>query len=165
VDINLLPPGAKTLVDANIFIYHLGGASEDCRAFLRRVALGEIEAHVTTVIVAEILHRRMVAEAIAKGLISSGQPLKKLKANPSVITLLADYVSEVKKLLRLPLAMTEVTAADVASSHSPRRAHGLFVNDSINLACSTRLGLTDIVTHDRDFSRAPTIQVWEPTDI
>jgi len=45
----------------------------------------------------------MVAEAIAKGLISSGQPLKKLKANPSVIMLLADYVSEVEKLLRLPL--------------------------------------------------------------
>jgi hypothetical protein len=56
---------------------------------------------VTTVIVAERLHRRMVAEAIAKGLISSGQPLKKLKANPSVIMLLADYVSEVEKLLRL----------------------------------------------------------------
>jgi hypothetical protein len=35
-----------------------------------------------------MLHRRMMAEAIAKGLIAPGQPVQKLKANPNVITTL-----------------------------------------------------------------------------
>ena len=39
MDINSLPAGAVVLVDANIFIYYLGGLSAGCKAFLRRVAL------------------------------------------------------------------------------------------------------------------------------
>jgi predicted nucleic acid-binding protein len=165
VDIKALPKGASALVDANIFIYHLGGLSADCKAFLTRVAGREIEAYITTTIIAEMLHRRMVAEAIAKGLISPGQPLKKLKANPEVITHLSDYITELEKLLRLPLRVEEVTTADLTTSHALRRAHGLFVNDSINLACALRLGLTDIATHDTDFSRCPSVRIWGPTDI
>jgi predicted nucleic acid-binding protein len=165
VDINSLPAGTRALVDANIFIYYLGGLSADCKEFLRRVALGDVEAHITTGIIAETLHRRMVAEAITKELISPGQPVKKLKANPAVITTLTDYITEIEKLLRLPFIVTEITVADIAASHNLRRTHGLFVNDSINLACALRLGVSDIITHDSDFARVPAVQVWQPTDI
>ncbi len=65
----------------------------------------------------------------------------------------------------LPLEVIEVVAADISASHTLRRTHGLFVNDSINLACAERFGLTDIVTHDGDFSRVPGVAVWSPTDI
>ncbi len=165
MDINSLPQGASVLVDANIFIYYLGGMSPDCRAFLQRVTRGEIEAHITTTIIAEVLHRRMMAEAIAKGLITAGQVIKKLKANPSLISLLTDYTTEVEELRRLPFQITEVTTADIAASHALRRTHGLFVNDSINLACAERLGLANIVTHDADFSRVLTVSVWQPADV
>jgi len=165
VNINFLPAGANALVDANIFIYHLGGLSTDCKDFLHRVVRGEVTAHITTAIIAEVLHRRMIAEALTKGLIFPGQPLKKLKANPAIISALIDYITEIEKLLQLPLRVAEITAADVAASHDLRRTHGLLVNDSINLACATRLGITDIITHDSDFNRVPAIRVWEPTDI
>lgn len=85
MDINALPPGDSTLVDANIFIYHLG------------------------------IH--------------------------------------------------QVTRSDIIASHALRQAHGLFVNDSINLACAQRLTLTSVVTHDSDFNRVPNLSVWEPADI
>ncbi len=165
MDIKLLPAGEQVLVDANIFIYHLSALSAECKAFLSRVARGEVAAYVTTVIIAEVLHRRMMAEAIAKNLISAGQPLKKLKANPAVIQSLTDYVTDVEMILKLPLQIIEATAADIAASHLLRRAHGLFVNDSINLACAERFALANIVTHDGDFNRVPTIGMWEPTDI
>ncbi len=165
MDINSLPAGARVLVDANIFIYYLGGLSADCKVFLRRVALGDVEAYITTIIIAETLHRRMVAEAVTKGLISPGQPVKKLKANPAVITTLTDYITEIEKLLRLPFIVAEITAADIAASHNLRRTHGFFVNDSINLACALRLGVSDIITHDSDFARVPAVQVWQPADI
>ena len=153
MDINALPPSDSALVDANIFIYHLGNQSGDCTDFFRRVARREVEAHVTTTIIAEVLHRRMMAEAVAKGLISPGQTVKKLKANPTVIPLLTDHIAEVEKLLRLPFRIHQITRGDIIASHALRQAHGLFVNDSINLACAHRLALTGIVTHDSDFNR------------
>lgn len=165
MDIKTIPPGTHVLVDANIFIYFLSGLSQECYDFLRRVTLGEVHAHVTTTIIAEVLHRRMTSEAITKGLITPGKPLQKLKANPSVIKGLTDCVSEIEKLLKLPIVVHDITAVEVAASHALRAAHGLFVNDSINLACALRLGLSNIVTHNEDFSRVTTITTWEPTDI
>lgn len=165
MDIDALPPGETALVDANIFIYHLSNSSAQCSRFLRRVALGEVAGCVTTIIVAKVLHRRMVAEALTKRLITAGQPLKKLKANPSVVTQLTDYVADVDTLLLLPLQVLTVTPADIAASHALRQAHGLFVNDSINLACALRHGMNNLVTHDADFNRAPLAAVWEPVDV
>lgn len=55
--------------------------------------------------------------------------------------------------------------AHITRIHALRRTHGLFFNDSINLACADRPGLTDIVTHDTDFQRVPHIISWEPTDV
>lgn len=165
MDIKLLPARTSVLIDANIFIYHLGGFSADCSSFLRRVALGEIEAHITTIIIAEMLHRRMQGEAVAKGLIPSGQVLKRLKANPQIISQLTDYITDVKEILELPLTIIEASGADIEASHDLRRTHGLFVNDSINLACAQRMGITDIVTRDNDFAGLPTITAWEPADI
>ena len=129
------------------------------------MARREVEAHITTAIIAEILHRRMMAEAVAKGLISPGQTVKKLKANPTVIPQLTDHIVEVERLLRLPFRIHQVTRGDIIASHALRQAHGLFVNDSINLACAQRLTLTSVITHDSDFNRVPSLSIWEPADI
>lgn len=165
MDIKLLPARAAVLIDSNIFLYHIGNLSPECTELLERIARGEIEACITTIIIAEVLHRRMMAEAVAKGLVSSGQPLKKLKAQPHIVAALIDYIHDMEKLLKLPWVITEVTTTDIKASHTLRRTHGLFVNDSINLACALRLGVTNIATHDADFARVPSLTVWEPTDI
>lgn len=165
MDIKLLPPQTRCLVDVNILLYHIGGSSPECKDFLRRVANEEIEAHLTTVIVAEVLHRQMLIEAVAKGLVTPGKALNKLKSNPALIGSLTDYITEVEKLLQLPFTVAGVTIADIATSHALRQTHGLFVNDSINLACAHRLELVDVVTHDADFNRVAGVTTWEPTDI
>jgi predicted nucleic acid-binding protein len=164
VDIKLIPLNTALLIDANIFLYHLSDASNECSDFLDKVADGDFEVYVTTII-GEILHRRMTSEALNKGLISSGQPVKRLKANPTLITALSDYITDVKDLLQLPIQVIEVTLADIAVSHQLRQTHGLFVNDSINLACAQRFGITDIVSRDTDFSAVSVLSVWQPTDI
>jgi predicted nucleic acid-binding protein len=124
VDIKALPTGAHCLVDANIFIYHLGKTSPACRHLITRIARAEVEAYITTIIIAEVLHRRMMAEALAKAVVSAGQPLKKLKADPALITGLTDYVTEVEDLLLLPFSILEVTSADISASHAVRQRHG-----------------------------------------
>lgn len=165
MDIKLLPKGERVLVDANILLYHLGGLSAECTEFLERVARSEITPYLTTVIVAEVLHRRMMTEAVSRNLISAGQPLKKLKANPAVIQSLAGYISDVEDILKLPFQIIEVTIQDIQLSHGLRQRHGLFVNDSINLACAERLGIPHIVTHDSDFRSVSSISGWEPADV
>ncbi len=165
MDINLMPAQVSGLIDANIFIYHLGGLSSDCTDFLRRAARGEFEANITTIVIAEVLHRRMLGEAVAKGLVSPGQVLKKLKGNSNLITQLSDYITDIQTILKLPLTIIEATASDIQASHSLRQSHGLFVNDSINLACAQRLGIEHIATRDGDFTAVQGLKVWMPADI
>jgi predicted nucleic acid-binding protein len=165
VDIKALPHGTRCLVDANILIYFLGGVSLESRDFLLRVAGEEVEAWVTTTVIAEVAHRRMLTEVVGKGLVSAGKVLAKLKARPTLITRLTDHVAEVVRLLSLPIRVAEVEAGDIAGSHALRLTHGLFVNDSINLACAQRLGINDVVSHDADFNRVPGLTIWEPTDV
>lgn len=165
MDIKLLPPQTKCLVDANILIYHIGGSSIECKDLLKRIADEELEAYLTTTIIAEVLHRQMLIEAVTKGLVMPGKALNKLKSSPAIINSLSDYIIEVEKLLQLTFIVIEVTTADISASHALRRSHGLLVNDSINLACAKRLGITDIVTNDSDFNRVPAFNVWQPTDV
>jgi predicted nucleic acid-binding protein len=165
VDIKLLQPGTRCFVDSNILLYHIGGSSLECKDLLKRIANEEIEAYFTTVVIAEVLHRQMLIEAVGKGVVTPGKALSKLKSNPALIGSLTGYITEVEKLLQLPFNIIEVTTADIIASHTLRRAHGLLVNDSINLACAERLALTDIATNDADFNRVTQVTVWEPTDI
>lgn len=165
MDIRLLPPNSTRLVDANILLYHIAGLSLDCKTFLQRVANEEVQAYLTSTIVAETLHRQMLIEAVTKRLVTPGKTLNKLKENPEVIKNLSDYFTEVQKLLQVPFWFLEVSLDDVEESHKLRRTYGMFVNDSINLACAQRRGISNIVTHDHDFDRVSTISVWTPTDV
>lgn len=165
MDINSLPVGSRCLVDANIFLYHLADSSNECTEFLNHVARREVEAYITTVIVAEALHRQMMTEAVSRGLVTAGQALKKLKADPTLIPRIIDYITQIEKLLKLPLHIVEVIEADIAASHALRRTHSLFVNDSLNLACAMRFGISDIITRDSDFNRVSGLTVWQPTDV
>ncbi|MFN0123709.1 MAG: type II toxin-antitoxin system VapC family toxin [Blastocatellia bacterium] len=165
MDINHLPAGTNCLVDTNIFLYHLAAQSNDCRQFLTRLGRGEISACVTTSIIGEMLHKRMVIEAVNTGLISNSKPFEKLKRQPHLITQLSVYITEINHLLQLPVTVIEVTADDINWSHAVRRAYGLLVTDSLNLACAVRRGITDIVTHDTDFLHVPKLKIWQPTDI
>ena len=160
-----MPSGTRCFVDANVLIYYLGGLSPEIRAFLHRVIDEEIEAYINTVVVAETLHRRMMVEAVAKGFVTAGKVLNKLKAQPHLITQLADYIVDLEDLLAVPFHIANVTLSTIQLSHHLRLSHGLFVNDSLCLASATPLHITDIVTHDSDFNRVPNVLVWSPTDI
>lgn len=164
MDIKTLPVGTRCLVDANIIIHHLNNTSAECTFFFERVSRLEVEGYLTTIL-AEVLHRTMLQEAFSKGFAPSTKTLNHLKAKPSIITHLTNYIAQVNDLMLLPLTIIEVVMSDITTSHALRNAHGLFTNDSINLACAQRFGINDIVSHDTDFARVPTINLWSPSDI
>lgn len=165
MDINRLPAGTNCLVDTNIFLYHLAARSNDCRQFIGRIGRGEVSGYLTTPIIGELLHKRMVIEAVNAGLVSGSKPFEKLKRQPQLIANLSSYITETVQLLQLPLTVIEVTEEDISWSHTLRRAYGMLVIDSINLACAVRRGITDVATHDTDFLHVPNLKIWQPTDI
>lgn len=63
-----LQNGDRLFIDANIFIYHFGGQSPECKTFLERCARRELVGYTATVNLAEVLHRLMIAEAVEKGM-------------------------------------------------------------------------------------------------
>lgn len=71
-----LQAGDHVFLDANIFIYHFLGKSADCRQLLSRCHQGALKGITASFIVAEVTHRLMTAEAVARQLVTSSQVVK-----------------------------------------------------------------------------------------
>jgi predicted nucleic acid-binding protein len=159
-----IPDGTRVFVDANIVLYMLARQSEQCRTFLMRCASGELEGWITTIVAAEICHRRMMLEARARGLVSSN-PAKELGRKPAAVRKLSSYAEEVRALLGGGLYVEAVQAGDFHSALEFQHAHGLLTNDSLNLAVARRLGLRDIATADMHFDGVGELGIYRPDDI
>ncbi|MBN2088137.1 hypothetical protein JW964_00910 [candidate division KSB1 bacterium] len=65
-----IPDNISVLIDANIFIYHFCGAevavAKNCSDFLNKIENEQIHGFTTTFIIAEVLHRSMIYEAVGK---------------------------------------------------------------------------------------------------
>lgn len=159
-----VPDGARILVDANIVLYMLAGKSPQCHAFLARCADGEVEGVITTVIAAEICHRRMILEAAARGIVSSN-PAKTLSCAPDKVRKLSAYADEARALLGGGLLVEAVRPEDFLVALEFQKRHGLLTNDALNLAVARRLGLRDIASAAGGFDYLPGWRVHSPRDI
>lgn len=163
--LNDIPDGAPVFVDANIFIYHFGGASVQCKALLERSERQYIKAMTGVHIILEVLHRLMTMEAISKGLITPGQPAKKLKQNLDVIRRLSEYNHCVEDIRRMRVRIYPVTMKQVRSSEMVRRLYGLMTNDSVTAAMMLNHGIVSLATLDSDLARVPDLILYQPTDV
>jgi predicted nucleic acid-binding protein len=156
--------GSRVLIDANILIYALRGSSPQCRALLTRCDAGAVEGWITTSIVAEFSHRRMIQEAQALGLVSSN-PARSLAEKPSILRQLNRYQEEVRDLLSGGLQIESLRPDDFHLALEFQRQFGLLTNDSLNLAVARRLALADLVTADHGFDAAQGFIIYKPADI
>lgn len=160
-----VPEGERVFVDANILIHHFSGTSPECRSFLARCESRQVHAFTGTHILLEVAHRLMILEAVGKGLISSGQPARKLKAKPDVVTALTEYNRSVRQIPHLGVRISPLTSALIRASEAVRTQHGLLTNDSVTVALMHKLGVTSIATHDSDLLRVTGLTVYRPQDI
>jgi predicted nucleic acid-binding protein len=56
--------GKKIFVDPNIFVYHFLGVNDSATDFIQRCEQREIIAYTSSIVIAEVLHRLMIAEVI-----------------------------------------------------------------------------------------------------
>ncbi len=74
-----LSDGEAIFLDANIFVYHFLGLSQQCKQLLKRCRDGLLQGRTASFIVAETAHRLMVAEAVEQKLVTSKNAVKKLR--------------------------------------------------------------------------------------
>ncbi len=109
--------GARVFLDASVLIHGIRRSSAQCRGLLIRCASGSVEGVISTVVLAEVGHRRMMEEAKAKGLIGSN-PARALGTQPELVRQLSGYAEEIRDLLGGGLAVarrlniTEVATTD-----------------------------------------------------
>jgi predicted nucleic acid-binding protein len=159
-----IPSQELVLLDANIVLYALSGASEQCRTLLRRCAENDVRGIVTTHILAEIQHRLMLAEAMENDWIAGKNPARQLAATPERIRRLSRYEEATRDLLTIGLHIEPMQREDVLESLSLQRLHGLMTNDALLAAVARRLR-AGIASADKGLSAVRAISVYRPGDL
>lgn len=160
-----LPAGSQIFVDANIFIYHFSGVSEECSSFLERCEREEIVGFTTTNILLETMHRLMMLEAVTRGLVTPGNIAKKLKGKPEIITRLSTYAEQVKKIPAMNINIVPLTQDLCYQALTWQQQYGLMTNDSILLAACQEYNCRNLASNDRAFVGVREITLWQPADV
>ncbi|NJN66433.1 MAG: type II toxin-antitoxin system VapC family toxin [Chloroflexaceae bacterium] len=161
-----IPHGANVMVDANIVVYALmpqANLHRPCQTLLERGARGEIWLHTSASVVADVLHRAMVLEVLAQGLVQrSAEAVRLLKQRPDLVVGLIRYRTLLRDLRQAQIDILPLTYRDLHTSRVYREQYGLLVNDSLIVAVMQREHIQFLATNDPDFKRVPGIGVCLP---
>lgn len=155
---------SRVFVDANIILYAFQQRSPQCRDFLARCESGSIEGTISTVVLAEVAHRRMTLEAQAKG-VTGANPTRTLSSQPELVRQLSVYAQDVRDLLDGGLVVEPVKPEDFLVALDIQEQYGLLTNDALNLAVARRLNIEQIASADQSFSRVQGVIVYQPGDL
>ncbi len=156
-----IPLNSVVFVHSNIFNHFLD-ISEYCTDFLERIEMKELEAYTSTVVLAEVLHRLMIAEVVEKYDVKPGRAMKYLKEKPEVIPALEKCEIAIKEIPEFRVKILSISPETIFQSKSLRKKYNMLTNDSLNLCVMKANGLTDIATNDGDFERVDWVKVWKP---
>ncbi len=163
-NLSKLPSGTRIFADANLLAYVFTHDDELARAsaaFLARATRQEIEIVTSVLVVSEVIHRVMVAEAIRQHHVTPREAIHFLKAHPDVIKSLREHLTIPSRLRnRYGINILPVTHIELHASRRVRAEYGLMTNDSLVVAVMQRNKLVHLATNDPDFERVREIQVW-----
>lgn len=160
-----VPAGTEIAIDSTIFIYHFAGASRDCRELLERCERGEIHGLTSTVVLAEVLHRLMLMEAVWRGFVTPGNLVQKLRDKPALVKKLSLYQEQVARIPLMGIKIVSLDLRGLLLSADVRREHGLLVNDSLVATAAMQSGAQAIASADRDLRRLKAFTLYWPADI
>lgn len=156
-----IPAGEMVFLDANVFIHFFGRDPDfgpPARDLLRRIENGELRGVTTTHILAEVLHRLMTIEAMQ----TFGWPYagiaQRLRQHLDSIERLHLFQKCVREISDSPVAIHEVTLANLSEATAISAAQGLLTNDAIVIAAMRELGLNLIASEDADFDRVSEVK-------
>jgi predicted nucleic acid-binding protein len=164
VDLPSVPSGTDLFLDANVFIHAFLRRSGQCTAVLERCAREDIFGVTSLDVVNDVTHRMMLAEAMSKGLITR-ENASALKSKPALVRSLVDYWDYTVRIFSLNILLLRSDENQLHSGQRVRSESGLLTKDSLIVAAMDEYALTSIATHDRDFSQAGHLTIYQPTDV
>ena len=160
-----VPPAISVFIDANVFIYHFTGASDECTRFLARCEAGELAGLTSVSVLLEVLHRLMMLEAVRSGAVRPSNVLSKLRKRPEIVRTLSGYYTHTAKIPEMGISVCALSEDVLAASQRVRLEHGLLVGDSLLVATMRAEGVRTLATHDADLKRIKEITVAVPGDV
>ena len=160
-----LPDGARCFIDANIVYYHFVDTklvSDPCSDLLQRVLEGSVVGVTSTHVLAEAVHKVMVAEAAHRFAITRAGLVGWLQSRPHRISELTDFVPRVASLRQMNLEVLSVGLDVLEAAAEVCQSAGLLMNDATTVAMMRREGIIDLATNDNDFDRVAGLRVWKP---
>jgi len=160
-----LQPGDEVFLDANVFVYFYLGSSQQCRLLLDQCRQGAVRGHTATFVLAEVLHRLMMIEAVELQLATPGKVVKKLRENPDIVKQLSKYSAAIPQIKAMNIEISPLNLTMLESSANVRKQYGLLTNDSLLVAAMQELSLQKLATLDKDFASVSSLLVYRPTDV
>lgn len=160
-----VPPKSSIYIDANVFIYHFAGRSEQCSTFLARVEAGELRGFTGRVTLLEVAHRLMMLEGLERGLKIGTNPAAILSAQPELVRQLSKYYFSARKVTQLGIESLPLPTDFLEMSQEYRQQYGLLVNDSLVPLHMREVGLSLLASADAAFDRVPWVTRAGPSDL
>jgi len=160
-----LPTGSACFIDANIFVYHFTNTDAlglACTDLLRRGTIGEIQAATSIPVLADTLHKIMLAEVRAREGLNMTGLVAWIQKHRNRLAGLKETLAACSQIERLPLAILPLDIALLRQAMQISASHHLLTGDAIAIALMQRHGLTHLVTNDDDFDAIPGLTVWKP---
>lgn len=157
--------GTTVFIDANIFIYHFAGRSEDCTSFLARVEKGELQGLTGPTSILEVAYRLMMLEAIEHGISMTSNPASRLSRQPQLVRRLSKYYFSLLAIPRFGVEVLPLPQDFVIGSQEFRQSYGLLVNDSLVPMHMRQAGVSALASGDEGFDKIPGIKRFHPSDV
>ena len=163
-----LPSGATVFIDTIIFDLHYRQKSVQCERFFMRIAEGDVVGYVNTLVLTDLMHKLMLADAFKQGIITDRQAWRLRAAfngNTGLAARLVECHQQFTETLSIGLNVRQVSKGVLVKSQAHRQGQALLTGDSVHLETMLRLGVADLVTCDSDFNRVVGVNVWSPSDV
>jgi len=160
-----LPDGTMCFVDANILCYHIVQTpllSDVCTQCIQRIVQGAITASTSAVVVAEVIHKVMLTEAVQHYQLDHRGLAHRLQRQRGRIAGLSAHRRVPALIQALSMHVAPVTLALLARAADISIQYRLLTNDAVTMAVMERLGLSCLVTNDDNFDAVPDLVVWKP---
>lgn len=133
--------------------------------FLKRCEQKELSGWTAVPILAEVCHKLMAAEALAKKFVKPGRAVEQLQRKPGLVRKLSDYAAQMVALHGWGLSLASVPEDLILRSQVFRTRFGLLTNDSFVPVLMREAGASFLATRDEAFDSLPSIRSARPTDI
>jgi predicted nucleic acid-binding protein len=160
-----IPKDTRVVLDTDIFLFAMQGLSGQCRILLEKCARDEIRGILPSIVMTEIMHVLMIAEAKDNGWIHGLNAVRDLNSQSKRIASLRRYESLVRDILGMGLTMEGAEREDFITAMDVQQRSGFLIHDALLIAMCRRLGVHAIASADPAFRRALDIEAYLPSDV